>query len=85
MSEATGGVMMSFRYECRCCGMTIGEIHRSDISEDQLGLSSLTPEERQHIISKEQSGDTVIRILCDYCKEALDANPELSLVGNPLQ
>ncbi|MGD8192538.1 anti-sigma-F factor Fin [Brevibacillus ginsengisoli] len=76
---------MSYRYECRCCGMRIGEIARSDISEDRLGFSSLTPEERQHIISKEQGGDTVIRILCDYCRDALDQNPELSLVGNPLQ
>ncbi|MGC5326800.1 anti-sigma-F factor Fin [Brevibacillus sp. SYSU BS000544] len=76
---------MSYRYECRCCGMTIGEITRSDVSEDQLGLNSLTPEERQHIISKEQGGDTVIRILCDYCLDALDQHPELSLVGNPLQ
>ena len=76
---------MSFRYECRCCGMRIGEINRSDISEDQLGFSSLTPEERQHIISKEQGGDTVIRILCDYCRDALNEHPELNLVGNPLQ
>lgn len=55
------------------------------VTEGQLGLDSLTPEERQHIITKEHDGDMVIRVLCDYCKEALDQHPELSLIGNPLQ
>ncbi len=76
---------MSYRYECRCCGMKLGEIDQENVTEFQLGLHSLTPEERQHIISKEIGGDTVIRLLCDYCRDALDQHPELSLVGNPLQ
>ncbi|HZG16804.1 MAG TPA: anti-sigma-F factor Fin family protein [Candidatus Bathyarchaeia archaeon] len=76
---------MSFRYVCRCCGMKIGEIDQSMATEVSLGLDSLTPEERQHIISREHGGDTVVRVLCDYCKEALDQNPELTLIGTPLQ
>ncbi len=81
----SGGGHLSFRYVCRCCGMKIGEIDQSMVTAGRLGLDSLTPEEQQHIISREHSGDTVVRVLCDYCKEALDHNPELTLVGTPLQ
>lgn len=77
--------MMSFRYVCRCCGMKIVEFDQSMVTEVQLGLDALTPEERHHIIAKEQNGDTVIRIVCDYCRDAFNEHPELSLVGSPLQ
>lgn len=76
---------MSFRYVCRCCGMKIAELDDTQVTEVQLGLHSLTPEERELIISREQGGDTVINILCDYCRDGLNQHPELSLVGNPLQ
>jgi hypothetical protein len=65
--------------------MKIGEIDHTMVSEGRLGFDSLTPEERQSIISREPGGDTVVRILCDYCKDALDQHPELTLVGSPLQ
>lgn len=76
---------MSYRYVCRCCGMKIAEFEDTEVSESELGFDFLTEEERQHIISKEHGGDTIIRIVCDYCRETLDLYPELSLVGNPLQ
>ena len=76
---------MSIRYSCRCCGMQLAEFSESQVTEAQLGLDSLTEEERALIISKEQSGDTVVSITCDFCREALMHHPELSLVGNPLQ
>lgn len=80
-----GGIYMSIRYTCRCCGMKIAEFDETQVTEAQLGFDSLTPEERALIISREQSGDTVVSITCDYCREALNHNPELSLVGSPLQ
>jgi len=76
---------VSIRYRCRCCGMRIAEFDEAEVTEAQLGLDSLTEEDRALIISKEQNGDTVVSITCDYCREALMQNPELSLVGNPLQ
>ncbi|NGQ96478.1 anti-sigma-F factor Fin family protein [Brevibacillus sp. SYP-B805] len=76
---------MSYRYVCRCCGMKIAEIDHAMVTEGRLGFDSLTPEERQSIISRERGGDTVVRVLCDYCKDAFDQHPELTLVGNPLQ
>ncbi|USG65909.1 anti-sigma-F factor Fin family protein [Brevibacillus ruminantium] len=76
---------MSIRYECRCCGMRIAEFDEDRVSEEQLGLNSLTAEERALIISKELGGDTVVSITCGFCRDALQLNPELSLVNSPLQ
>jgi hypothetical protein len=76
---------MSVKYICRHCLTSIGEINNSAISEYQLGFHFLTPEERRDIISYNIDGDVTVRVVCDYCREALDANPELSLVVSPLQ
>jgi hypothetical protein len=45
----------------------------------------LTPEERRDIISYNIDGDVTVKVVCDYCREALEENPELSLLANPLQ
>ncbi len=76
---------MYVKYICRHCRTSIGEIERSDISEYRLGFHFLTPDERRDIISYSQNGNVTVRVVCDYCKQALDTNPELSLVGSPLQ
>ncbi len=73
---------MSIKYVCRYCGKEIGEIDDGNVTEFQLGFHFLTPEERKHIISYEADGDTVAKIICEYCQEALERNPELS---HPLQ
>ncbi|GAB7387214.1 hypothetical protein BSNK01_10500 [Bacillaceae bacterium] len=75
---------MTIRYLCRCCGSKIGEIEAS-VPEMKLGFHFLTPEERQHIISYEADGDITVRIICEYCSEALEQNPELSLLSTPIQ
>lgn len=75
---------MSVKYICRGCGGRIGQID-SDVSEMQLGFHFLTPEERQHMISYEEDGGVCVRILCDYCNDAVRRNPELSLLSTPLQ
>lgn len=76
---------MSIKYVCRHCQTPIGEIASAEVSEFQLGFHFLTPEERSDIISYSLNGDVTVRVVCDYCREALAANPELSLIGNPLQ
>lgn len=65
--------------------MPIGEIQSDAISECQLGFHNLTPEERSEMISSDGNGTVVVRVTCEYCKQTLDAYPELSLLGNPLQ
>jgi hypothetical protein len=76
---------MSVKYICRHCLTSIGEIPGRSITEQQLGFHFLTPEERRDIISYNVDGDVTVKVVCDYCKEALEANPELSLLANPLQ
>jgi len=63
----------------------MGMIDGRDITEQQLGFHFLTPEERSDIISYNLNGDVTVKVVCDFCREALDANPELLLVSNPLQ
>lgn len=77
---------MEIQYVCRYCQTAIGRIHNSSgLSEYQLGFHFLTPEERRDIIAYSQNGDVTVKVTCDYCKQALEANPELMLVANPLQ
>jgi len=76
---------MSVRYVCRHCRTFLGEISGSEFSEYELGFHFLTPDERRDIISYNPNGDVTVKVTCDYCKQALEANPELSLVANPLQ
>lgn len=76
---------MSVNYICRHCGTMLGQIEQEGVSEYRLGFHFLTPAERRDIISYNQNGDVVVKVICDYCKEALEAHPELSLLGSPLQ
>ncbi|MNL48726.1 hypothetical protein D3C87_1716050 [compost metagenome] len=50
-----------------------------------MGFHSLTLEERSDIITYSPNGDVTVKVTCDYCKQALEAHPELMLVANPLQ
>ncbi|OXM82603.1 anti-sigma-F factor Fin family protein [Paenibacillus rigui] len=76
---------MAIQYICRHCQTKIGQLDQSQVSEELLGFHFLTPEERQSIISYNPNGDVTVKVVCDYCKEALDHNPELSLLTSPLQ
>jgi len=76
---------MTVKYICRHCQTLIGEINNSAISEYQLGFHFLTPEERRDIIAYNPDGDVTVRVVCDFCKQALDSYPELLLLANPLQ
>jgi len=76
---------MAVNYVCRHCRTAIGTLNQSDLTETRLGFHSLTPEERSDIIAYDASGDVTVKVVCDYCREALEANPELLLVESPLQ
>lgn len=73
---------MTIKYICRYCHVNIGELDEDHVTEFQLGFHHLTPNERKEIISYQNDGDVHVRVICDYCKEAFEANPELV---NPLQ
>jgi hypothetical protein len=76
---------LTVTYICRHCQTLIGQLPQQHMNEQLLGFHFLTPEERQSIISYNPNGDVTVKVICDYCKEALDSNPELSLVVSPLQ
>jgi hypothetical protein len=50
-----------------------------------LGLASLTPEERSQMVHEDEAGNMTIQIICEYCQDALFYHPELSLQSSPLQ
>ncbi|WP_274365792.1 anti-sigma-F factor Fin family protein [Paenibacillus thermotolerans] len=76
---------MSVKYVCRYCRTSIGEIHSDAVNEFQLGFHFLTPAERRDIITYDSSGDVTVKVVCDYCSEAIQSNPELALSPSPLQ
>jgi hypothetical protein len=76
---------MAVNYICRHCHMPLGRFENSEVTEFRLGLHSLTPEERKRIIAYNSNGDVTVRVICEYCSQTLDDNPELVLLSNPLQ
>lgn len=76
---------MSIQYVCRHCHNSLGELPEGADQDPRLGLQFLTPDERNDIITYNQSGELVVKLTCEYCEEALQEHPELSLLGNLLQ
>jgi len=76
---------MAIHYVCRHCRSPLGSLHAADLSELRLGFHFLTPEERSDIIAYDPGGDVTVKLACDYCREAVERNPELLLVESPLQ
>jgi hypothetical protein len=76
---------MAVIYVCRHCRQSLGEIHQENITEQQLGFHFLTLEERQDIITYNPNGHMIVKVICEYCNEAYQANPDLFLVASPLQ
>ncbi len=76
---------MTIQYLCRHCGTSIGQIPKTKVTEQQLGLHILTAEEREHIISYDLEGNMSLKVTCDYCQQMLSQNPELLLLPGYLQ
>jgi hypothetical protein len=77
---------MHIKYYCRHCNSTVGEVDAANIDQSKLGFHSLTPAEAADIISYNSlENSTYVKTICEYCQEAIEAHPELSLLSNPLQ
>jgi hypothetical protein len=76
---------MTVQYVCRHCDSSLGMIHQESVTEQQLGFHFLTLEERRDIIAYNQNGHITVKVSCEYCNEAYQANPELVLLASPLQ
>ncbi|MGD9677799.1 MAG: anti-sigma-F factor Fin [Vulcanibacillus sp.] len=73
------------KYICKFCGQYMGEVNNENSYEYNLGFNYLTVTERENIITYELNGDMLVKVICEYCQEALEKNPELFLISNPLQ
>lgn len=67
---------MAIHYHCRHCGVNIGKLDQMSIHTEKLGLQALTDEERQEMVSYDQSGDIHITSICEDCQESLERNPD---------
>jgi len=77
---------MQIVYFCRHCRSYMGELDGDRVDDRRLGFHSLTDEERADIITyNRQINSIYVRTICEFCQEALERNPELTLVDNPLQ
>lgn len=76
---------MSFRYVCRYCNHQLGHITNTLLNERELGFDMLTPEEKEHIVKKQDNGDTHVHVVCEHCQDTIQRNPELLLHTNILQ
>lgn len=76
---------MAVNYVCRHCKTFLGRIESATVTEGQLGFDALTPAERRDIIAYDLNGEVTVRVICDYCEEAMEMNPELMLLGSLLQ
>ncbi|MFD2170695.1 anti-sigma-F factor Fin [Tumebacillus lipolyticus] len=77
---------MRIIYYCRHCQSHLGEVDGKFADEVKLGFRTLTPEEAADIITYNSIQDsTYVKTICEYCQEAIEAHPELSLLSNPLQ
>ncbi len=68
---------MSIHYSCRHCEAQMGTIEQSSFREEQLGIHTLTNEERQEMVSYGSDGDIHIKAICEDCHEAYAKNPDL--------
>ncbi|MGI6096767.1 MAG: anti-sigma-F factor Fin [Dethiobacteria bacterium] len=75
---------MKATYICDSCQEVIGTIEDESLDEEKLGLSSLTLEEKEDIISYSDKGTLIINSLCDYCIEELGLEAsELKFIRPP--
>ena len=68
---------MSIQYYCRHCAAKIGTIGEVSVRSEQLGLHTLTDQERQEMVHYSSEGDIHIKSICEDCHEALLQNPDL--------
>lgn len=68
---------MAIHYFCRHCGTNMGSIEDLSIHSNQIGLNTLSNQERQEMISYESNGNIHIKSICEDCQEALERNPDL--------
>ncbi len=77
---------MKYIYHCKHCHTVIDVIEGNEDIGRQLGLADLTMEEKEDFLTFDKQEQKVyVKTVCDYCYQAIVNNPELAIIGNPLQ
>ncbi|SFX40000.1 Protein of unknown function [Thermoactinomyces sp. DSM 45891] len=71
---------MAWEYVCPHCQLVQGRFEQSQVSDVQLGLDRLTPEEWQDIITNDEDGTNRIWVTCDTCQQVFDQYPERTVL-----
>lgn len=72
---------MAINYVCRYCKTPLGQLNDVLLSEEQLGFHALTAEEREDIMTYDNFGNMTVRVICDYCQQAVEEHPELAHIN----
>ncbi len=67
---------LTIHYHCRHCGVNVGRISEMSVHSEQLGLNTLTDEERLHMVHYQENGDIQVQTICEDCQESLERNPD---------
>jgi|GEM_PF-73153 len=81
---------MRIVYVCRYCQHQVGELHRPHWDLDDIrrfcGINNTSSVELNEVMAYNQSQSVAyVQVVCDYCQEAVEDNPELLLEGKLLQ
>ncbi|WP_085522373.1 anti-sigma-F factor Fin family protein [Tuberibacillus sp. Marseille-P3662] len=76
---------MDIFYNCRHCGVGIGQINGQRFSTHQLGFDQLSSEDRQDMVQYDQLGNVHVSAICEDCQEALERNPHFHELDSFIQ
>jgi len=75
---------MKVTYICDICGDKIDDVYYDNLDEKELGLDSLTQEEKEGIINYTRTQGLVVYALCDKCAAELGVDrSELDFLTRP--
>lgn len=67
---------MAIHYYCRHCQKNIGTISKWEADLEQLGINTLTLEERTEMIDYDSQGNLHVKVICEECENILRDNPD---------
>ncbi|MGN1401641.1 MAG: anti-sigma-F factor Fin [Bacillus sp. (in: firmicutes)] len=67
---------MNINYTCRHCRRCIGILPGTDVEWKRLGIEQLSDAEKDDMVAF-IAGDIHVKIICNHCEDAYDANPLL--------
>lgn len=71
-------------YRCRHCDKDLGVI-TENVEAEMLGFHHLTDAERVDMITYQEDGMILVKVICEDCHEALMRNPSMYEVDHLIQ